>query len=185
MPRRDWIGISFRKASSCSQLDDFKPFIRFSQHIILATLHCCLASIWLQWRRWRRSLGVVDGAGDYANKVIRAAQAVEVFGKTEIPPMSIRHVDRASGIGHNSGTMLVEQLGVNGTINGPISNLSTPSPQGEVRAEAARARAKERTKPRRRPTWRSHSLDHQPLGFNFLHLPGSPLRPQRLLRPAQ
>ena len=94
----------------------------------------------------------MDGAGDYANKVISVAQTVEMVGTTEIPPMSVRHVDRASDIGNNTGTMLVEQLGVNGTINGPISNLSAPSPQGEVRAEAARARAKESTKPRRRPT---------------------------------
>jgi hypothetical protein len=180
VPRRDWIGICFRKASSCSQLDDFKLFIRLSQHTILATLHCCLASIWLQWRRWRRSLGVVDGAGDYANKVISDVRTVELLGKTGIPPTFTRRGGPVSDIDNNIGIMLVAPLGINGTINGPISSLSVPSLQGGVKAEVAKARAKERTKPRR-PTRQSHNLDPRLLVFSFLHLLGSLLRPQRPL----
>jgi len=50
----------------------------------------------------------------------------ELFGKIEMPFIFIGNEDLVSDIDSNNGIKLVTQLGIDGIINGLISDLSAP-----------------------------------------------------------
>ena len=142
------------------------------------TLQCWNASPGLSWRRWRRSHGDAVGAGDFANSITADAQTVELYGKIGIRPTFIMpaapvHVLVSSSklTGLTTRTTGI-QRGINGN-NGNSLNSKDRSLRVALMAKDAKAKAREKARPKRLPCPQSRNSAQLLWGLRHQLRPGS------------